>query len=95
MTDTADSLARQTRQDQLLIETRLATEQVYDGCLLKVLSDVVRLPDGREVVVTPGSMVPEVGLVVLAIGPQAVQLARVQPVGDHATVDAMTLTPQY
>ncbi len=50
MTDTADSLARQTRQDQLLIETRLATEQVYDGCLLKVLSDVVRLPDGREAI---------------------------------------------
>ena len=56
---------------------------------------ILGLPDGREVVVTPGSMVPEVGLVVLAIGPQAVQLARVQPVGDHATVDAFNLTPLY
>ena len=36
------------RTDEQLIETRLSTEQVYDGRLLKVHADVVRLPDGRE-----------------------------------------------
>lgn len=56
---------------------------------------ILGLPDGREVVVTPGAMVPEVGLVVLAIGPQAVQLARVQATGDHATVEAIQLAPLY
>lgn len=56
---------------------------------------ILGLPDGREVVVTPGSMVPEAGLVVLSIGPQSVQLARVQATGDHATVAAFNLTPQY
>ncbi|MCK6505702.1 hypothetical protein L6R53_20290 [Myxococcota bacterium] len=56
---------------------------------------ILGLPDGREVVVTPGAMVPEVGLVVLAIGAQSVQLARVQATGDHATVDAIQLSPLY
>lgn len=56
---------------------------------------ILGLPDGREVVVTPGAMVPEVGLVVLAIGAQSVQLARVQATGDHATVDAILLSPLY
>jgi len=56
---------------------------------------IVGLPDGREIVVTPGSMVPDAGLVVLSIGTQGVQLARVQAMGDHATVDPISLTPQY
>lgn len=56
---------------------------------------ILGLPDGSEVVVTPGAMVPDAGLVVLSIGPQAVQLARVKANGDHATVDAFNLTPQY
>ncbi|RME25377.1 MAG: hypothetical protein D6798_09105 [Deltaproteobacteria bacterium] len=56
---------------------------------------ILGLPDGREIVVTPGSMVPDAGLVVLSIGPQGVQLAHVQAVGDHATVAPISLTPQY
>ncbi len=56
---------------------------------------ILGLPDGKEVVVTPGSMLPTAGLVVLSIGPQGVQLARVQAMGDHANVDAISLTPQY
>ncbi len=56
---------------------------------------ILGLPDGREIVVTPGSMVPDAGLVVLSIGTQGVQLARVQAMGDHATVDPISLTPQY
>ncbi len=47
--------------DQHLIETCLSTEEVYSGCLLKVHSDRVRLPDGtesvREHIVHPGAVV--------------------------------------
>lgn len=56
---------------------------------------ILGLPDGQEIVVTPGAMVPDSGLVVLSIGAHAVQLARVQAAGDHATVQAFSLTPQY
>lgn len=56
---------------------------------------ILGLPSGQEIVVTPGSMIPEAGLVVLSIGTQGVQLARVQAMGDHANVDAISLTPQY
>lgn len=44
-----------------LKETRLTSEQVFDGALLKVYRDTVRLPDGREavreVVRHPGAVV--------------------------------------
>ncbi len=47
--------------DEHLIEVRLSGEEVYSGCLLKVQSDVVRLPDGsqsvREHIVHPGAVV--------------------------------------
>lgn len=56
---------------------------------------ILGLPGGEEIVVTPGSMVPDAGLVVLSIGPDAVQLARVQASGDHADVEAFTVAPQY
>jgi len=53
------------------------------------------LPDGREIVVKPGTMVPEQGLVVIAIGENSAELARVTPAGDHATVQSLTLRSQY
>ncbi|MCK6522547.1 hypothetical protein L6R49_14040, partial [Myxococcota bacterium] len=53
------------------------------------------LPSGEERVVSPGSMLPEVGLIVIAVGADSVQLARVTPAGDHAVVEPLTLTAQY
>ncbi len=48
------------RDDGHLIETRLASEHVFDGDLLKVRRDRVRLPNGREAareyVVHPGAV---------------------------------------
>jgi hypothetical protein len=56
---------------------------------------IIGLPDGREIVVHPGSMVPELGLVVIAIAPGSAELARIAPMGDHATIQSMTLQAQY
>ena len=56
---------------------------------------ILGLPDGREVVVNPGSMVPDMGLVVVAIAPDSAELARIAPAGDHATIETMTLRAQY
>lgn len=56
---------------------------------------ILGLPDGREVVVNPGSMVPDLGIVVVAISPNSAELAKVAPAGDHATIESMTLTAQY
>ena len=46
--------------DRHLIETRLSSEAVFDGKLLHVRRDTVRLPDGtlatREHVVHPGAV---------------------------------------
>lgn len=53
------------------------------------------LPSGEERVVSPGSMLPELGLIVIAVGADSVQLARVTPAGDHAVVEPLTLTAQY
>ncbi len=58
-------------------------------------SAVLALPDGRRVVVSPGEMVPERGLVVMAIGKDRVHLAQVTSKGDHATVVPVELTAQY
>lgn len=47
--------------EDALTETRLDTEQVFDGVLLKVHRDQVRLPDGktgvREYITHPGAVV--------------------------------------
>lgn len=56
---------------------------------------ILGLPDGREVVVNPGSMVPDMGLVVVAIAPNSAEVARIAPAGDHATIETMTLRAQY
>jgi len=58
-------------------------------------SAILALPDGRRVVVSAGDMVPERGLVVMAIGRDRVHLAAVSTRGDHATVVPMELTSQY
>ena len=56
---------------------------------------ILGLPDGREIVVTPGSMVPDQGLVVVAIGRETAQLAQVSAQGDHAAIQPMMLSAQY
>ncbi|MBK9367916.1 MAG: hypothetical protein IPN01_16625 [Deltaproteobacteria bacterium] len=53
------------------------------------------LPSGEERIVSPGSMLPDLGLIVIAVGADSVQLARVTPAGDHAVVEPLTLTAQY
>jgi len=56
---------------------------------------ILGLPDGREIVVTPGSMVPDQGLVVVAIGRETAQLAQVSAQGDHAAIQPLMLSAQY
>lgn len=56
---------------------------------------ILGLPDGREVVVSPGTMLPEVGVVVMAVGRERLQVAKIAAVGDHAAVQEITLSSQY
>ena len=56
---------------------------------------ILGLPNGKEIVVNPGSMVPDMGLVVVAISPNSAEIARIAPAGDHATIESMTLRAQY
>jgi len=56
---------------------------------------VLGLPSGKEIVVTPGTMIPEQGLVVVAIGPNRVQLGQVTSQGDHANITSITLDAMY
>jgi hypothetical protein len=56
---------------------------------------ILGLPNGKEIVVNPGSMVPDLGLVVVAISPNSAEIARIAPAGDHATIESMTLRAQY
>ncbi|MEE2751252.1 MAG: hypothetical protein VX519_07470 [Myxococcota bacterium] len=56
---------------------------------------VLGLPSGEEVVVSPGSMIPEAAVVVIAVGPGTVVLAEITPEGDHAKVEQRTLHAQY
>jgi hypothetical protein len=56
---------------------------------------ILGFADGREIVVTPGAMVADQKLVVMAIGRQTLQLARVAANGDHAVITQTTLTAQY
>jgi hypothetical protein len=56
---------------------------------------VLGLPNGKEIVVTPGTMVPEEGLIVVAVGPSRVQLSQVKPQGDHAAITSFTLDAMY
>lgn len=56
---------------------------------------VLGLPSGKEIVVTPGTMIPEEGLVVVAVGPDRVQLSQVKSQGDHASITSFTLDAMY
>jgi hypothetical protein len=56
---------------------------------------MLALPDGREVVVQPGTMLPADGLLILAIGRDAVQVAKVTPSGFYATVQTDTVQAMY
>jgi hypothetical protein len=47
---------------------------------------ILSLPGGKEIVVRPGQMVPEVGLIVLSIQADSVEISRVEPDGNRATV---------
>ena len=53
------------------------------------------LSNGDEIVVAPGSMIEDAGLVVIAVGDQTVQLAKVEAVGDHAEIETVTLHALY
>lgn len=74
---------------------------VFGPRLLAVLSGtqppraVLSLADGREVVVEPGSMLADDGLVVLAVGDRAVEIAEIYPRGDRAAVQTRQLLPLY
>jgi len=69
--------------------------------LVSVVSDaqppraILGFPDGREIVVSPGRLLPDDGLVVLSVTPHQVQLARIDAEGDHAVVSSTTLQSQY
>ena len=52
---------------------------------------ILGLADGTEHVVVPGDLLPEAHLVVLAIGRDAVQVAEITAVGDHAEVHTYVL----
>ncbi len=56
---------------------------------------ILALPDGSEVVVSPGALLAEQGLVVMGIGKGSLDLAQVKPAGDHAEIAPLTLTAQY
>ena len=56
---------------------------------------ILGLPSGQELVVSPGSMVPDHGLVVMAVGRDSVQLAKVDARGDSAAVSTVTLSALY
>lgn len=56
---------------------------------------ILGLPDGSEIVVTPGVLLAEQGLVVMGIGKASVDLAQVRAAGDHAEVTALSISAQY
>ncbi len=56
---------------------------------------IVGLPNGEERVVSPGSILAEQGMVVMSITADRVQIARIQPAGDHARIEPLELTAQY
>lgn len=56
---------------------------------------ILGLPSGEERVVSPGSILADQGLVVMAVSGNRVTLARIEPVGDHARIDTIELTAQY
>jgi hypothetical protein len=56
---------------------------------------ILGLPSGEELVVWPGKMLPDQGLVVMSVGRERIQVAKIAANGDHAAVSEMTLTALY
>jgi hypothetical protein len=56
---------------------------------------ILGLPSGEERVVSPGSMLAAEGLVVVSVTRDRVQLARVEPAGDHARIEQIEISAQY
>ena len=56
---------------------------------------ILGLADGTEVVVEPGTMLPDAHIVVLAVGEDAVQVAEITPMGDRARMDSRILQAMY
>ena len=56
---------------------------------------ILGLPDGSERVVQSGDLLPDQKLVILAIGRDAVHVAKVIPDGDRARIEPSTLVPMY
>ena len=56
---------------------------------------ILELPGGGEVVVVPGTLLPETGVVVLAIGERLVKIAEVTPQGANAEVTSRELHAMY
>ncbi len=69
--------------------------------LISVVTDVqppmavLGLPNGDKVVVTPGQMLPDLRLVVLAIGRTAIQVAEIVPEGFSTRVVTTTVPSLY
>jgi len=53
---------------------------------------VLGLSDGSTLTVQPGDLLPEPGIIVLAVGHNAIHIAEVIPTGDRARVETRTLT---
>ncbi|HJN72948.1 MAG TPA: hypothetical protein QGF58_03340 [Myxococcota bacterium] len=81
--------------------TGLPSEPAWGVRLLQTLPSAqppraaLGLSNGDEIIVAPGSMIEAAGLVVIAVGDQTVQLAKVEPVGDHAEIETVTLHALY
>jgi hypothetical protein len=56
---------------------------------------ILGLPSGEERVVSPGSILGDQGLVVMSVSGDRVQLAKVEPAGDHAVITQLELSAQY
>ncbi len=55
---------------------------------------ILGLPDGKELVVSAGTMIPSANIVVVAVGQSTVDLAQIIPAGDHAVIRSQTLLAQ-
>lgn len=86
---------------QLAEPEGLATQAAWGVRLLQTMPSAqppraaLGLPDGSEVVVSPGSMLPQAGIVVISVSADKAQLAKVEAVGDHANIETLTLFAQY
>jgi len=55
---------------------------------------LVGLPNGEDIVVSAGKMLPEFGLVVMSVGQHDVHFVKISAMGNRAKVQPIRLTPQ-